>query len=133
MVKNTPTAAITLPTKVTPSITAVSRFVVLTNRLLLSSNCLIESMSSTLIRTLTRALSNQLTDPAYHAESGEERFLVERHEDDSVWYNIFAFSRPRAWQARVGYPVARWLQHRFARDSKMAMVKAAGSLAQDNL
>jgi uncharacterized protein (UPF0548 family) len=57
-----------------------------------------------------------------HAESGEERFMVERHEDDSVWYDIFAFSRPRAWQARVGYPIARWLQRRFARDSKRAMV-----------
>jgi len=31
-----------------------------------------------------------------HAESGEERFSVERRRDDeSVWYDILAFSRPR--------------------------------------
>lgn len=60
-----------------------------------------------------------------HAESGEERFLVEWHKDDSVWYDILAFSRPRAMLARVGYPIARGLQRRFARDSKRAMVNNA--------
>jgi uncharacterized protein (UPF0548 family) len=58
-----------------------------------------------------------------HAERGEERFSVEWHaEDDSVWYDLFAFSRPNHWLARGGYPLARWLQKRFARDSKQAMV-----------
>jgi uncharacterized protein (UPF0548 family) len=57
-----------------------------------------------------------------HAESGEERFTVEWHEaDDAVWYDILAFSRPRQLLARLGYPLARRLQRRFARDSAAAM------------
>ena len=61
-----------------------------------------------------------------HAEQGEERFLVEwSHEDNTVWYDIFAFSRPAHPAARLGLPVARALQKRFARDSKRAMAHAA--------
>jgi uncharacterized protein (UPF0548 family) len=60
-----------------------------------------------------------------HGESGEERFLVERHsQDNSVWYDLFAFSRTRAIAARLGYPLARWLQRRFREDSKAAMARA---------
>ena len=59
-----------------------------------------------------------------HLEAGEERFLVEwNRTDDTVWYDILAFSRPHHWLARVGYPVARLFQKRFARDSKHAMRK----------
>jgi len=59
---------------------------------------------------------------ADHAEQGEERFSIEWSTDDvSVWYDILAFSRPRQWQARLGKPVARLLQKRFARDSTAAM------------
>jgi uncharacterized protein (UPF0548 family) len=59
-----------------------------------------------------------------HAESGEERFVVEHLEDDSVWYDVRAFSRPRYWPARIAYPVTRMLQKLFARDSKQAMLRA---------
>ena len=60
-----------------------------------------------------------------HAERGEERFLVEwSHEDDSVYYDVFAFSRPNHLLAWLGYPFARVLQRRFARDSKEAMKRA---------
>ena len=59
-----------------------------------------------------------------HAESGEERFSVEHLDDDSVWYDLRAFSKPRYWGARVAYPVTRALQKRFARDSKAAMLRA---------
>jgi uncharacterized protein (UPF0548 family) len=60
-----------------------------------------------------------------HAESGEERLTVERHEEDSaVWYDILAFSRPRHMLARLGYPWARRVQKRFARDSAAAIGKA---------
>lgn len=59
-----------------------------------------------------------------HGESGEERFSVEWHSrDNSVWYDLFAFSRPRAFAARLGYPLARWLQRRFREDSKAAMAR----------
>src|SRR5262249_51861973 len=60
-----------------------------------------------------------------HAESGEERFTVEGHEqDDAVWYDILAFSRPQQLLARWGYPFARRLQKRFARDAAAAMRRA---------
>jgi uncharacterized protein (UPF0548 family) len=57
-----------------------------------------------------------------HAESGEERFTIEWHkEDDGVWYDILAFSRPHQLLARLGYPYVRRLQKRFAKDSAAAM------------
>jgi uncharacterized protein (UPF0548 family) len=59
-----------------------------------------------------------------HAESGEERFQVERREDDSVWYDILAFSRPNQLFSRLAYPYVRRKQKQFARDSMQAM-KAA--------
>ncbi len=56
-----------------------------------------------------------------HGERGEERFMVEwNHEDDSVWYDILAISRPGFW-ATLGYPVTRAMQKRFAKDSLASM------------
>ena len=52
-----------------------------------------------------------------HVESGEERFLVEWLPDDSVWYDIIAFSRPEHPFVQLSRPLARMLQKRFARDS----------------
>jgi uncharacterized protein (UPF0548 family) len=63
----------------------------------------------------------------HHVERGEERFSVEWQADDSVWYDLRAFSRPRFWAARLGYPMARRLQRRFVRDSQAAMVRGAAS------
>jgi len=60
-----------------------------------------------------------------HAESGEERFTVEWHrQTNEVWYDLLAFSRPNQFLARIGYPLARRLQRRFAADSKAAMARA---------
>jgi uncharacterized protein (UPF0548 family) len=62
-----------------------------------------------------------------HGEIGEERFSVEwRLDDDSVWYDLYAFSRPGHPLARLGYPIVRRLQRRFARESKQAMLDAVG-------
>jgi uncharacterized protein (UPF0548 family) len=61
-----------------------------------------------------------------HAERGEERFsVVWNRENGSVYYDVLAFSRPKHPLAWIGYPFARLLQRRFARDSKRAMLKAA--------
>jgi uncharacterized protein (UPF0548 family) len=64
-----------------------------------------------------------LTD---HGERGEERFTVEFNSDQTVWYDLFAFSRPNML-ARLAYPYTRLLQKRFASDSKAAMQKAVQS------
>jgi uncharacterized protein (UPF0548 family) len=57
-----------------------------------------------------------------HAESGEERFQVEwNQDDDSVWYDILAFSRPSQLFSRLAHPFVRLKQKQFARDSMQAM------------
>ena len=68
-----------------------------------------------------------------HAESGEERFQVEWDEkDDSVWYDILAFSRPSQMFARLAYPYVRYKQKQFARDSKLAMKAAVTGASAEN-
>lgn len=59
-----------------------------------------------------------------HVETGEERFQVEWHEDDSVWYDIYAFSRPNQLIAKLAYPYARHKQRQFAQHSMQAMKRA---------
>lgn len=62
-----------------------------------------------------------------HSEMGEERFSVEFHaENETVWYDVYAFSRPRPL-ARLAHPYTRALQKRFAEDSKKAMKRAVES------
>lgn len=64
-----------------------------------------------------------------HIERGEERFLIEwNRADDSVWYDILAFSQPRHPLVRIGFPVARRMQKRFARDSLAAMRSVCNSV-----
>jgi len=41
-----------------------------------------------------------------------------------VWYHVCAFSRPDKLLSRLGYPIVRHLQKRFARDSHAAMERA---------
>ncbi len=61
-----------------------------------------------------------------HSEEGEERFTVEwrRGEDDSVWYELLAFARPHHILAKIGSPLVRLTQRRFAKESFRAMRKA---------
>ncbi len=62
-----------------------------------------------------------------HAETGEERFLVELDRaSGEVWYDILAFSRPRMLLTWLGYPYVRRVQKRFAKASAAAMSKAVG-------
>ena len=58
-----------------------------------------------------------------HVEQGEERFLVERTDDDTVWYDILALSRPRHILTKIGYPFVRRLQKRFGRESAATMLR----------
>lgn len=60
-----------------------------------------------------------------HAETGEERFLVEwDRASGEVRYDILAFSRPHQLLARLGHPYMRRVQKRFRQDSAAAMVRA---------
>jgi len=63
-----------------------------------------------------------------HAESGEERFLIEwNRADNGVWYDILAFSRPHVFLVRIGYPIVRRMQRKFAQESSAAMRRAVDS------
>jgi uncharacterized protein (UPF0548 family) len=66
-----------------------------------------------------------------HVERGEECFLIEwHHADDRVWYDILAFSQPNHPLVRLGYPVTRFYQKRFARASLRRMQQ---SMAEEEL
>ncbi len=61
----------------------------------------------------------------YHGTSGEERFTVEwRASDDSAWYDIYSFSRPKPPLAIVKRLVSRTIQERFKQESLRAMARA---------
>lgn len=58
-----------------------------------------------------------------HVEKGEERFRVYRLGGGSVWFDILAYSKPNHPLVRLGYPVARQVQKRFARGAEAALLK----------
>jgi uncharacterized protein (UPF0548 family) len=63
-----------------------------------------------------------------HVERGQEAFVVEwNSRNDSVWYDLSAYSKPNQLLAKMGYPVTRGLQKRFARDSMQAMLRSCAS------
>mmetsp|Transcript_9678 Transcript_9678/g.13144 ORF Transcript_9678/g.13144 Transcript_9678/m.13144 type:complete len:219 (-) Transcript_9678:98-754(-) len=63
-----------------------------------------------------------------HMLAGEERFAVEMlEEDNSVWYDVAAFSKPAGPLSSVFYPFVRLFQRRFAHCSQKAMKTAMES------
>ena len=55
---------------------------------------------------------------------GEELFLVEIDAEGKVWYTIRAFSRPHFLIAKMTYPIMRYFQAKFRRDSAKDMIRA---------
>ncbi len=45
-----------------------------------------------------------------HPEIGEEAFVMQLQDDESVTLEITAFSRPRSWYARLSGPLGRAVQ-----------------------
>ena len=67
-----------------------------------------------------------------HVEEGEERFLLNLDPfSGAVWYDLEAVSRPHHSLARLAFPVARFLQHRFARNSARTMREIAAGTKQE--
>jgi len=56
-----------------------------------------------------------------HIESGEESFMIVIDDEDTVWYELTAYSRPNHWLAWLGYPFVRRQQARFRRLSGEAV------------
>lgn len=64
-----------------------------------------------------------------HVEAGEEQFSIVWDKDDRVWYEIYSFSRPSHWLARLGFPLARFYQKKFVRHSMAQMKRIVGTTA----
>ncbi|MCU1636968.1 MAG: hypothetical protein JWQ68_2207 [Cryobacterium sp.] len=65
---------------------------------------------------------------AGHPTSGEESFILERHEDDdSVWLTVRAFSRPSSLPYRLAGPLLRAQQARFTKRYLRALHPAAAA------
>ncbi|CAL9155158.1 unnamed protein product [Musa hybrid cultivar] len=58
-----------------------------------------------------------------HLLAGEERFSIERDENDEVWYEIYSFSKPAHFLSMVGYPYVKLRQQFFAHRSADALKK----------
>jgi uncharacterized protein (UPF0548 family) len=50
-----------------------------------------------------------------HPERGEEAFIIDRDDEEHATFSIIAFSKPAAFLARLGKPVARSVQRRTTR------------------
>lgn len=59
-----------------------------------------------------------------HGESGEESFLIEWDDDDSVRYKVSAFFRPADWRVRLLWPMLRSRMDRFRHESTAVMQDA---------
>jgi uncharacterized protein (UPF0548 family) len=63
-----------------------------------------------------------------HAESGEERFLIEwDRSQDIVFYDVIAFSNPNFILGWLAYPLVRYIQNSFRRDSERVMKRMISS------
>lgn len=61
---------------------------------------------------------------AGHPLSGEESFVVEHRDDDSVWIVVRAFSRPSRWYLRLAAPFPRLQQRRLTKRYLRALLPA---------
>ena len=64
-----------------------------------------------------------------HGVRGEERLTVEWHsQDQTVWYEIVSFSRPKHWLVIAASPLLQRLQAKFVRDSILTMKRVVNGL-----
>ena len=60
-----------------------------------------------------------------HPESGEESFMVCLEPDETVTFEVKAFSRPDTWYTRMGRPFAEAAQERTNHRYRAALVRLA--------
>ena len=66
-----------------------------------------------------------------HAVSGGERFCVYRDEQERVWYELTAVSKPQQPLVKLGAPVLRLVQTQFAKDSLRSLRRFIASSRTD--
>lgn len=57
-----------------------------------------------------------------HPESGEEAFVIERHDDGTVTFTITAFSRPATFLSRAAGPIGQIIQRQIIRRYLQALI-----------
>ena len=68
-----------------------------------------------------------------HSEEGEEQFVVERDKNnDAVWYELYAFAKPKNILAKIGSPIVHHIQKQFAAESSDAMLNAVNRAETDD-
>jgi uncharacterized protein (UPF0548 family) len=67
---------------------------------------------------------------AGHPESGEEAFMIEHHDDDSVSFRITAFSRPATRLAKIAGPLGAVVQRQVTAAYLRSLAKIAVQLAR---
>jgi len=64
----------------------------------------------------------------HHVEQGEETFLLRFDPaTGEISYELEAVSRPHHFLAKIGYPITRSFQQKFARDSHSRMCQAVAA------
>ena len=66
---------------------------------------------------------------AGHPEGGEEAFMIEHHDDDTVSFKVTAFSRPATRLAKLAGPVGAVVQRQVTARYLRSLGKIAGPLA----
>ncbi|KAG6510057.1 UPF0548 protein At2g17695-like [Zingiber officinale] len=67
-----------------------------------------------------------------HLLAGEERFSIERDENDKVWYEIYSFSKPAHILSVISYPYVKLRQKFFTLQSVDAMKKHVATNQQSS-
>ncbi|THG35181.1 DUF1990 domain-containing protein [Glaciibacter flavus] len=62
-----------------------------------------------------------------HPESGEEAWVLEHREDDSVWLTIRVFSKPAKLRYRIAAPILRSVQKKYTKRYLRALHPAAAA------
>lgn len=62
-----------------------------------------------------------------HPEIGEAAFVLHRDDIDDVWLTVTAFSRPAGPSTRIGWPLVRLCQRRYARRCSTVLRRLVGS------
>ncbi len=71
----------------------------------------------TAVKSTSQQFSFTVSTLPQHAVSGCERFSVFLDEHEQVWYELTALSKPQQPLVKLGAPVLRLVQARFAEDS----------------
>ena len=97
---------------------------------------LITGLSSLKTVSIVRVVSTERDDEhaaftlgtlPQHAVSGGERFCVYLDEQERVWYELTAVSKPQQPLVKLGAPVLRLVQAQFAKDSLRSLQRFIAS------